>query len=113
MNTVVFTCKQDRFLQVESSGHTGYAQSGQDIVCAAVSAILQTAVMGVLQVAGLAGCQYSVDDRKGHLCLILPIEGYTASQMEQATAILQTALLGIQDISSSYPKYVKLEVKTL
>ena len=81
-------------------------------MCAAVSSILQTAVMGVLQVAQVPA-QYKKDDDKGYLCLTLPQGGYKASQMEQATAILKTAMMGIQDISDSYPKYVKLEVKVL
>jgi uncharacterized protein YsxB (DUF464 family) len=36
---------------IDVKGHAGYAPHGQDIVCAAVSAILQTAVLGLESVA--------------------------------------------------------------
>lgn len=36
---------------IDVKGHAGYAPHGQDIVCAAVSAILQTAVLGIESIA--------------------------------------------------------------
>lgn len=38
-------------IQIDVKGHAGYAPHGQDIVCAAVSAILQTAVLGIESIA--------------------------------------------------------------
>ena len=37
----------------EAEGHTGYAEEGSDIVCAAVSALTQGAVIGLKEVIGL------------------------------------------------------------
>lgn len=34
-------------MEIKVKGHAGYAPHGQDIVCAGVSAILQTAVLGL------------------------------------------------------------------
>lgn len=36
---------------IDVKGHAGYAPHGRDIVCAAVSAILQTAVLGLESIA--------------------------------------------------------------
>lgn len=36
---------------IEIDGHADYAEYGNDIVCAAVSAILQTAQLGLMQLA--------------------------------------------------------------
>lgn len=36
---------------IEIDGHAGYAEYGNDIVCAAVSAILQTAQLGLIKLA--------------------------------------------------------------
>lgn len=38
-------------MTIDVKGHAGYAPHGQDIVCAAVSAILQTAVLGLESIA--------------------------------------------------------------
>jgi uncharacterized protein YsxB (DUF464 family) len=36
---------------IHITGHAEYAEKGKDIVCSAVSAILQTAQLGLMQVA--------------------------------------------------------------
>jgi len=36
---------------IEIEGHADYAEHGSDIVCSAVSAVLQTAQLGLLQIA--------------------------------------------------------------
>lgn len=36
---------------IDADGHANYAPNGQDIVCSAVSAILQTAVLGLQGIA--------------------------------------------------------------
>ena len=109
MTTVVFTCKQGAITRMECSGHTGYAKSGKDIVCAAVSSVVQTAVLGVLQVAKVAAV-YQVDEDTGYLCLQMPTQ-LDADQQQKAQAILQTAKLGVLDIANNYPQFVKMEVK--
>ena len=38
---------------MECDGHTGYGVEGEDVVCAALSSIVQTAVLGLMGVAGL------------------------------------------------------------
>lgn len=96
---------------MECSGHAGYAAKGRDIVCAAVSSILQTAALGVLRYAKVAAT-YRTDDKTGYLRLDLP-QGLSEQQRSSANAILQTARLGIEDLCESYPEFVKMEVKEL
>lgn len=38
-------------ISIDIKGHAGYAPHGQDIVCAAISAIAQTAVLGIESIA--------------------------------------------------------------
>lgn len=86
------------------TGHSGYAKEGNDIVCAAVSALAQAAVMGLSEIAG-QNVGHSQD--KGNLiCTMTP--GEDASKRLKAEAILSTFILGIQSIAAQYPKYVKL-----
>lgn len=109
MTKAVFTVKEGRIVRVVCHGHTGYAEAGQDIVCAAVSAVLQSAALGVMQVAG-AKVQYSTDEAKGHLSLSLG-EGLADGVQHDAEVILRTALLSIQDIAAEYSQFVKVEVR--
>ena len=45
---------RERLSSFFASGHAGWADSGQDVVCAAVSTLLQAAWLGLDEVAGIA-----------------------------------------------------------
>ena len=111
MTKAVFTRKQGRIIRIECEGHTGYGVEGEAIVCAAISSIVQTAVLGVLGVA-LVNAHYEVDDRRGYLLLEIP-EGITKEQKHDVQVILQTLLLGVSDLHEAYSNFVRLEVKEL
>ncbi|MFA5757959.1 MAG: ribosomal-processing cysteine protease Prp, partial [Clostridia bacterium] len=67
----VFT-DENRILGIEVNGHANYADIGkEDIVCSAVSSVIQTAMLGLMQVVGIK-LQYSNDDQKGYLNFNLP-----------------------------------------
>lgn len=93
-----------RVTELRVTGHTGYADPGEDIVCAGVSALAVTALIGLKRVAqhphegkATAGKMY---------CKLLP--GGTPDSAARAQAILETAVLGLQDIAKDYPEYVRV-----
>ncbi|MHB1315032.1 MAG: ribosomal-processing cysteine protease Prp [Christensenellales bacterium] len=89
------------------SGHSGFAEEGQDIVCAAVSALTQSAVMGLVDIAGL---QINHNQEKGALSCTVRPSGDLKKQT-QAEAILGTLVLGLQSIAAQYPQFVELSLK--
>lgn len=59
---VTFLRSQGRLVGFDCTGHADYAEAGQDIVCSAVSALTQTAVLGLVEVAHIpAGYSISED----------------------------------------------------
>lgn len=85
------------------SGHAGYAEHGQDIVCAGVSAIVQTAILGLQEVLNVdcAGSQ-----SEGRLaCALPPLEPV---RQREADIVLETMLLGLTAIASSYAGFVQI-----
>lgn len=60
--------KDGKPIGFDAHGHTGYAECGEDIVCAAVSAITQTAAMGVSE---LVRCPAALEIKDGGLYLML------------------------------------------
>ena len=54
MTDVIITRKNNHIVAVSASGHTGYGESGEDIVCAGISTLIQSSLLGLLQVAGIA-----------------------------------------------------------
>ncbi|MDP2857232.1 MAG: ribosomal-processing cysteine protease Prp [Bacillota bacterium] len=91
------------------SGHSGYAESGSDIVCAAVSAVVQTAILGLKNVRGL-----DVRDRTGDGELEFRIGRATGLEaLCRADAITSTMVLGLKDIEQSYGDYLKVRIRDI
>ncbi len=88
------------------SGHTGFGVHGQDILCAAVSALSQSTCLGVLQVLNLEA-KMKKDDEKGFLSLDL--KHLSVQEIEIAQTLLITLEKTLKDISIGNEKYLKVE----
>lgn len=86
------------------TGHAGYAPRGSDIVCAAVSALTDTTVLGLER---LAGAKALVKAEEGNLSCDLP-EGLSPAARERAELLLETMLLGLSEITRAYPGRLRL-----
>lgn len=98
----------NRVVRVECSGHTGYGEEGEDIVCAALSSLVQTALLGLLAVAKIK-VDYHRDDKEGKLIFGLP-ENLSEGKKHDAAIILDTMLCGICDLREGFSDFINLEV---
>lgn len=85
-------------------GHTFSAPAGEDIVCASVSAVSQTAANALETVAGI---RPTVAIGDGFLSVRLP-KGLTPRQKDIARIILRTAQQGFMDMASAYPEFIRI-----
>lgn len=85
-------------------GHAGYAESGSDIVCAAVTALAETALLGLERVARIKPL---VERRHGFLSCRLPRSAAPRSA-EAARIILDTMALGLRDIERDYAGRIRV-----
>ncbi len=86
------------------TGHAGYANSGQDIVCAAVSALTVTAVNSVESLTQ-DKFSYEGDEEKGLMDFKV-----TAPVSDRAALILKSMFLGLMMIEESYgPKFIQVD----
>jgi uncharacterized protein YsxB (DUF464 family) len=88
-----------------ASGHAEFAIDADDLVCAAVSAILQATQLG-LEV--YAKVKLEARRRPGELLVIWP-EG--SRDDERVRAIATTAQLAISQLMRQYPEHVRLSVR--
>ncbi|MDR2506276.1 MAG: ribosomal-processing cysteine protease Prp [Oscillospiraceae bacterium] len=86
-------------------GHAGFAEEGGDIVCAAVSALLQAAMAGLDEVAN---AKPDVTLKKGSMQLFLPTL-LESGQMHDAQTILKTCLNSVEAIAKQFPGNVKVK----
>lgn len=90
--------------EIQVKGHTGFAEHGEDIVCAAVSALTQTALIGLEHVARHP---HEGKIRDAYLlCRVKP--GGTPDSAAKAQAILETTVLGLRDIAKDYHQFVRV-----
>ncbi len=108
MTSVVISKVKGHVVSVQCEGHSGYAPEGEDIVCAALSSVIQTAVLGVFRVAGV-NADYRTDEDKGSLSFTLG--KMTERERHDCDVILETMLLGVEDLYEGFSAFIKLEVK--
>ena len=68
MITVTVTKKNNSYTEFTSKGHAGYAEEGQDIICAAVSVLV---INTVNSLETLTHDQISVKEKDGYVLLFL------------------------------------------
>jgi hypothetical protein len=108
MTKVTIYKEKGKVVKLVSDGHTDYGEEGEDIVCAALSSVIQTAVLGLLQVAAIP-LKYEIRDKGAYLCFELPELNET--QRHDADVIIDTMLCGISDLIEGYSDFIELEVK--
>ncbi|MGE5380331.1 MAG: ribosomal-processing cysteine protease Prp [Methylocystaceae bacterium] len=89
------------------TGHADYPKSGDDIVCAGVSAIAQTIALGLVK---QLGPDTMWQQKKGKLsCRIGKLS--TDEELIVSQAILKSMQLGIEALQEAYPDFIKVEYK--
>ena len=82
-------------------GHSGYAHSGADIICASVSSAAYMVANTITEVMGI-DADARADD-SGEMTVIIPEES-----AEKTKDILQGFKLHIEELSAQYPKNVTI-----
>ena len=101
MIDIVLTKENNRISGFSVKGHSNMASRGEDIVCAGVSALTQSARLGLGEHLK-RNVKYEV--RSGNMFVALVDE-----PDELTEAILSTMRLGLLEIAKLYPKVVRLK----
>ena len=98
----------DRIKSISSSGHSGYAESGSDIVCASVSVLLQNAQKTFEEILDI-NTFYIVDEDKPSLSITLPT--LSGEMLKMADLIMKSTVNGLYDLADTFPKYINIKEK--
>ena len=90
-------------------GHSGWADHGHDIVCAAASILGCTCVNSLESVLGLIPDVR--ENEEGVLEFRLP--DMTAEENEKAQILMAALKQGLTDLADTYPRNVKLTIQSL
>ena len=106
MTTVVFRMEGDRITGFEARGHSGYAEAGADIVCAAVTSAVRLAECAVNDVLGLeAGVK--VNDRDASITLKLP-RNLTGEADQVCQTLLAALMVYFVQLREEYPEHINV-----
>lgn len=93
--TTIKVAKEGMRTVVSIEGHTQFAKTGKDIVCAATSMLSYTLANNLL-----AECGAKVDVADG--AMVIDVKGFKARR------IIKTMLTGYEMLAKSYPKNVRV-----
>ena len=104
MTKCEFFTEDDRITGFTVSGHSGYAEAGQDIVCAAVSAVVTMAEATINDVCG-AKAKVRVKQEDARVTLTLPASCDEEESVQAVLAGMMLTLIGLRD---DYPDYIEV-----
>ena len=96
--------EEDRITGFSVSGHSGYAEAGSDIVCAAISAVVSMAEATINDVCG-AKAKVRVKDDSARITLTLPA---SCDEEESVQAVLAGMMLYLCSLRDEYPDYIEV-----
>ena len=96
--------EDDRITGFSISGHSGYAEEGSDIVCAAISAVTAMVEATVNEVCG-AKAKVRVKEADARITLTLPT---VCDEEESVQAILAGMMLYLCNLRDDYPENLEV-----
>ena len=104
MTRCEFFTEGDRITGFSISGHSGYAEAGSDIVCAAVSAAVAMAECTINDVCG-AKAKVRVKHEDARITLTLPA---SCDEEETVQAVLAGMMITLAGMRDDYPDYIEV-----
>lgn len=101
--------KKNRIVYFKISEHAGYADRGEDIVCAAVSSVAQMALNGILEILKLNGkIKYEIDE-SGNLICDLQNSNLSEEEFKKVDILTESMYSYLSDVADEYKEFVKFE----
>ena len=100
MTTLKLLRKQQRFVGFRCEGHSGYADEGEDIVCAAISSMTQFSICCAEQLN--VPLVYRKDEALLECSVMRPSSTFSG--------ILKALEKSISQLAQDYPEYICLEI---
>ena len=104
MTRCEFFTEDDRITGFSISGHSGYAEAGQDIVCAAISAVVTMAEATINEVCG-AKAKVRVKEEDARVTLTLPV---SCDEEDTVQSVLAGMMLTLASLRDDYPDFIEV-----
>ena len=105
MVKVIIKFKNNNINSFEFRGHANSAEYGQDIVCASVSGISQTILLGLIDILD-DNIKYKIES--GYLYFIIP-NNIDIDILGKVNVLTNTLMLGLENIKKNYSDYIYIK----
>ena len=114
MTTITFYKTGGYYYGFEEQGHTGFAESGDDILCAALSSMTML-IINTIEVSYASSVDYSIDEKTTDIKLIAKsaLPKYEKDEKKQyaISGLIQAYFFQLMDLVEEYYDY--LDVKEI
>lgn len=114
MTTIIFYKSEGFYYGFEEQGHTGYGESGDDVLCAALSSMTML-IINAIEVSYASDVDYKIDEKTADIRLIVKgaLPKYEKDEKKQfaASGLIQAYYFQLMDLVEDY--YEFLDVKEI
>ena len=112
MTNVTFFKRNGVYYGFKETGHTGYAEAGQDIVCAALSAMTML-VVNTIEISYATDVEYVIDEDTTDVTVSVPSiledTGDNAHIRFAVSGLIQGYFMQLMDMLEDYYDYLSVE----
>ena len=100
----IFRDKHGNIAKFECEGHSGYAETGSDIVCASVTSVIYAAMNGIENVLGIS---FGYEQGDGYILCVMP-EDLNEIDSKHISILLESMLLFLKELEKQYPDNISV-----
>ena len=109
MTTVVFYKSGGVFYGFEEQGHTGFAESGEDILCSALSSMTML-IINAIEVSYACDVEYTIDEKTTDIRVIAKsaLQKYEKDEKKRfaVSGLIQAYFFQLMDLVEEYYEYL-------
>ena len=113
MTKITFFKHNDVFYGFKESGHAGFAESGSDIVCSALSAMTML-IVNAIEVSSDSNIDYSIDEQTTEITVLakaaLPEFEEDEKKRYAVSGLFMAYYYQLNDLLDEYYDYLSVEV---
>ena len=113
MTKVQFYRKDGAFYGFRETGHTGFGEEGDDILCSALSAMTMF-LLNTLEIAYHADFDYNIDDKEAIITVTcksaLPENGADSKMQFAASGLFEGYYYQLLDLTEEYYEFLSVEI---
>ena len=113
MTTIIFYKADGHFYGFEEQGHTGYGESGDDVLCAALSSMTML-IINSIEISYASSVDYTIDEKTTDIKVIAKsaLPKYEEDEKKQyaVSGLIQAYYFQLMDLVEDYYEFLDVKV---